>query len=78
MSETPAPASPPKSTRPKIDWEARFHAALVIIARGYQTSEQLKRGSHGLDGEETLEYAYDNIQGEARAALHGYRAKRKR
>lgn len=48
--------------------------ALKKIARGYQTSNQIKRDSqkqYGLDYEEALEMSYDNIQEEARFALKG-------
>lgn len=59
----------------RVDYEARFHDALRRIL-AYMTPEQLRRQSekaYGLSYEESLEMVYDNIQGEARAALAGYR-----
>jgi hypothetical protein len=44
------------------------------IAKDYQTSEQLRRNSekeYGLDYSEALEYAYDNLQTEAKTASKG-------
>lgn len=46
------------------------------IADGYQAPEQLRRSSqidYGLDYEECLEMAYENIQEEARRAVRGVR-----
>lgn len=68
-----------------IDKEARerkpsneliYFAALQKIAKAYQTPEQLRRNSereYGLVYEEALEMAYDNIQTEAKNAIHGKR-----
>lgn len=54
--------------------ERRFYGVLRRIAREYRSSESLlKRGDAGLSGEETLEYAYDNIQWEAKNAIRGVR-----
>jgi hypothetical protein len=53
----------------------RFYDALKRITR-YQSAERLAATSekqYGLEPQEALEMAYDNIQGEARAALHGKR-----
>jgi hypothetical protein len=63
----------------RIDWEARFYAALVTIAKHYRTSRQVMQQSYrgGLEPAEALEYAYDNLQAEAQAALKGYRAPKK-
>lgn len=44
------------------------------ISKAYQTPAQLRRGSekeYGLDYEECLEMAYENIQGEASFAVKG-------
>lgn len=54
--------------------EQRYYDALRKIARGYRTSESIiKHGDAGLDGYETLEYVYDNLQNEAERAIHGKR-----
>jgi hypothetical protein len=66
--------------KPRIDWEERFYLRLVKIARHYESSRNLLRhadGGYGLPSTEVLEYAYDNIQEEARAALRGYRRTRR-
>lgn len=58
----------------KTDLEKKLLRALRRIANDYRTSESiLKTGEAGLSGEETLEYAYDNIQAEAKAAIRGVR-----
>lgn len=47
----------------------RMRAALKRIATGYQTPEQLRRGAereYGLGASEAIEYAYENIQQEAK------------
>jgi hypothetical protein len=62
----------------RVDYEARFAAALRRIT-AYMSLEQLRRKaerSYGLSYDEALEMAYENVQGEARAALHGYRKPR--
>lgn len=49
-------------------------AALKIITNGYQTSTQLRKNAekqYGLDFEEVIEMAYDNMQGVARQACKG-------
>lgn len=54
----------------------RMYDALKTIANGYQTPEQLKRsskGHFGLDYEECLEMAYENIQQLAKEATKGVR-----
>ncbi len=59
----------------RINYEERFRTALRRIV-AYQTPAQLRRNcehTYGLSFEESIEMAYENIQGEARAALAGYR-----
>lgn len=54
----------------------RMRATLLNIARGYQTPDQLRRNSEkdfGCEFHECLEYAYENIQAEAKAAVKGVR-----
>lgn len=56
--------------------EIRLVGVLRRIARDYQSAEQLLRNGereYGISGSEALEYAYDNIQCEARAAVKGIR-----
>jgi hypothetical protein len=56
--------------------ELRYYDALKHIATGYQTVEQLRRGSekrYGLEFTEALGYAYENIIDEARRAIRGAR-----
>jgi len=55
--------------------EITYYNALRTIAREYQTVEQLRRhaGQWGCSFEEEIEMAYENIQGVARAAIHGKR-----
>ncbi len=61
----------------KTDLERKLFDALKRIARDYETSDRLlKHGDCGLSGEEALEYAYDNIQHEARCAIKGVRLPR--
>lgn len=64
--------------KPRADYEARFYVALKRIT-AYMTTDQLRRRSekqYGLSYEEALEMAYENVIGEAQAALSGYRKKR--
>lgn len=52
-------------------------AALRRISKDYQKPEQLRRASekqYGLDYEEALEMAYENIQHEAAQASKGVKA----
>lgn len=61
-------------TNKQIKQFNRMQAALTRIAKHYQTPAQLKRGSnkeYGIDGNEAIEYAYENIQYEAKAAVKG-------
>lgn len=52
----------------------RMRATLKRIATGYMTPAQIQRDKEaGLDYEEYLEYAYENIQAEAKAACKGVR-----
>lgn len=55
----------------------RMRDTLRRIAMEYQTPDQLRRSSNkqwGLDYQEALEYSYENVQQEARAAIRGIRA----
>lgn len=66
MTETPKPQSN----------EQRYYDALKRIARAYDTSDKLTANAerrYGLGPEEALAMAYDNVQGEAAAAIHGKR-----
>ena len=52
-------------------------STLRRISKAYQTSDKIRRDAqkeYGLDFEEAIEYAYDNIQGEAGGAIKGVRA----
>lgn len=54
-----------------LDHYNKMYDALKTIANGYQTPDQLKRSSKqqwGLDYEEILEMAYENIQQLAKEA----------
>jgi hypothetical protein len=54
--------------------EQRYYDVLKRIARDYRSSKSLlSKGDCGLSGEEALEYAYDNIQGDAAYAIQGRR-----
>lgn len=49
-------------------------AALKVMTNGYQTTSQLRKNAekqYGLDYEEVLEMAYENMQGVARQACKG-------
>lgn len=51
--------------------------ALKKISKGYQTTSQLRKDSEkdwGLDFEEAIEMAYENIQSEAAFACKGVKA----
>lgn len=59
----------------KASNELRYFDALKRITQ-YDSPERLRRTAekqYGLDPAEVIEMAYDNIQGEARAALQGRR-----
>lgn len=53
----------------------RYYDALKVIARSYQTVDQLKRGADkvGLSPAEHVECAYENLQGVAQDAIRGKR-----
>lgn len=54
----------------------RMRSTLKRIANGYQTPEQLRRSAERdicLIPEEAIEYAYENIQQEAKIAVKGVR-----
>lgn len=54
----------------------RMRTVLLNIAKGYSTLQQLRRNAereYGLDFEEAIEYAYENIQHEAKIAVSGVR-----
>ena len=52
----------------------RMRATLKRIATGYMTPTQIQSDKEaGLDYEEYLEYAYENIQADAKAACKGVR-----
>lgn len=58
--------------------ELRLYAALKRIA-SYQSPERMRRSSQkdwGVDYEECLEMAYENLQQEARSATKGLRVSR--
>ncbi len=55
----------------------RMRDALILIAKGYQTPDELRRNAerdYGLDFGGSMEMAYENMQATARAAVHGVRA----
>lgn len=55
----------------------KMRDTLKRIASGYQTPAQIRRDSekdYGLPFDEAIEYAYENIQAEARAASKGVQA----
>jgi hypothetical protein len=56
--------------------EQRYYDALKRIASRYDTAERIIKNAerdYGLESLEALEYAYDNIQGEAKFAIKGRR-----
>lgn len=59
--------------------EERFHTALVRISN-YLPPEKLRKQSekrYGLDADEAIEMAYENVINEAKQALKGYRKPRR-
>jgi hypothetical protein len=59
--------------------EIRLFDALKRITK-YMTPDQIRRDAKkgmGLDYEEYLEMSYENIQNDAKRAVHGVRIKRK-
>src|ERR1044072_1113919 len=58
----------------KLSNEYIMFVALETIAKNYETSSELRKSSknnYGLDYEEALEMAYDNIQSTAKSAIKG-------
>ena len=55
--------------------EQRYFDALLVIAKRYQTSDQLRRhsGQYRLGHTEELEMAYENMQQVAKDAIKGQR-----
>ena len=56
--------------------EGRYYDALHAIAKGYMSTEKLRRCAqeeYGVSYHEALEMAYDNIQGCAADAIRGRR-----
>lgn len=56
--------------------ELLYYDTLKRIAKGYQTTEQLRRNAqkhYGLPYDEVLEMVYDNLQAEAADAIRGKR-----
>ena len=54
--------------------EQHYYDILKHIARNYQSPEQLRRNAekqYGIDAEEAIEYAYENIMWDARKAIKG-------
>lgn len=57
------------------DLEKRLWVALKRITQ-YQSVESLRRYArrdYGIDGEEAVEYAYENVLSEAKSAIKGVR-----
>lgn len=70
MSEQTNATAAPQSN------EQRYYDALKRIAKGYDSSERViakAEKKYGLEPLEALEYAYDNLQGEAEGAIAGRR-----
>lgn len=56
--------------------ERLYYDTLKRIAKGYMTSDKMRReanGKYGVSFEELLEMAYDNLQAEAADAIRGKR-----
>jgi len=55
--------------------EQLYYDALKRIAKGFQTSDQLRKhaGQYGCDHLDELEMSYENIQQVAKAAIKGKR-----
>lgn len=54
-----------------------MRAALIKIGKGYQTPQQIHKTSkktYGLDPEEVLQMAYENMQNDANIAVSGVKA----
>lgn len=71
------------NTRPTEQFpsnERRYFDALKLIAKGYASTDRLRRDAekeYGLDYGEALEMAYENIQSAAAAAIYGRRRPKK-
>lgn len=58
----------------------QFNAMLTVlrqIATGYQSSAQLRKNArkqYGLSGDEAIEFAYENVQEQARETVKGIRS----
>lgn len=64
-------------TKRQIQQFNAMRRALINISKGYQTPKQLRKDSerdYGLDFDEAIEMAYENIQEEARVAVKSVRA----
>jgi hypothetical protein len=58
----------------KIEQQQRMFDALRHIAKDYRSAESiLRKPDFGLDSEECLSMAYENIQSTAKAAIKGVR-----
>lgn len=60
----------------KLEQQQRMYDTLKRLAGGYKSLNQLRRDSekqYGLEYHEALEYAYENIQQDAKNALKGLR-----
>ncbi len=56
--------------------EQHYYDVLKHIAKNYQRPDQLRRGAekeYGLDADEAIEYAYENIMWDAERAIKGKR-----
>src|SRR5690242_9462459 len=63
----------------KTPLEEKLYRALHRIARDYDTAERLMRTGereYGISGQEALQYAYENIQEEAKFAIRNVRMPR--
>jgi hypothetical protein len=61
--------------KPSLQREQRLYDALKRITR-YQSPDHLRRTAerkYGLDGDEAIEMAYENVLNEARSAISGLR-----
>lgn len=61
--------------KPSLQREQRLYDALKRISK-YMNPEELRRVSekkYGLDGDEAIEMAYENVLNEARSAIKGLR-----
>lgn len=61
-------------TKKQFEDYQRMYTSLKIIAKDYQTSDQLRKNcekNYGLDFEDAIEMAYHNIQSLASFAIKG-------